>query len=115
LLSGLWLLYRKMYVLATIYFAIILVGPIAVGVLFAGKAETIAALGQVVGGVGCLICGRNGNRWYLSHARKVVSDVRAQGLEEHAAVEMLSKRGGTSQVLAVFFLLFTVIYFVWYR
>ena len=113
LLSGLWLAYRKMYQVAMIFFAIILVETIAEEILFVGilgKSETPAALGRVVGLVAAIICGTYGNRWYLSHARKVVSDVRAQGIEEHAAAEMLSKRGGTSLGSSLgFFLLYMVI------
>ena len=115
LLSGLWLPYRKMYMVATIFWAVILVEAIAEETLFVGilgKAETPAGLGRVVGLVASIICGAYGNRWYLSHARKVISDVRAQGLKEHAFAEMLSKRGGTSLGSSLgFFLLFMVIMF----
>ena len=115
LLSGLWLPYRKMYRVATIFYGIIIVESIAEEALFVrilGQAETPAVLGRVVGLVAAAICGTYGNRWYLSHARKVISDVHAQGLEEHAAVEILSKRGGTSLGSSLgFFLLFMVMVF----
>ncbi|MGI9465959.1 MAG: DUF2628 domain-containing protein [Rubripirellula sp.] len=115
LLSGLWLPYRKMYRVATIFYAIIIAESIAEEALFVGilgQAETPAVLGRVVGLVAAAVCGTYGNRWYLSHARKVISDVHAQGLEEHAAVEMLSKRGGTSLGSSLgFSLLFMVIVF----
>lgn len=118
LLSGLWLPYRKMYSVSTIFFAIILVESIAEEVLFVGilgKAETPAGLDSVVGLVAAIICGAYGNRWYLSHARKVISDVCAQGLEQNAVTGVLSKRGGTSLGSSLgFFFLFMVVMFAVY-
>ena len=69
-------------------YSIILVESIVEEVLFVGVlgAKTAAGLGQVVGFLAAIVCGAYGNRWYLSHARKVISNIRAQGLEEHAAL-----------------------------
>lgn len=98
LLTGLWLGYRKMYLGASIFFAVILVESVAEELLFVGVLgkESPAAMSRVVGLVAAIVCGSYGNRWYLSHARKEIADVRAQGFEEQAVLEALSKRGGTS-------------------
>jgi hypothetical protein len=42
------------------------------------------------------VCGKYGNRWYLSHATQQVSQLRAEGLEKEALWQALSRRGGTS-------------------
>jgi hypothetical protein len=115
LLSGLWLPYRKMYRATAIFFGIILVESIAEEVLFVGvlgEEAAPTAFGQLFGLVVAIICGASANSWYLSHARKVLAEVRAQGFEEYALAESLSKRGGTSIVASLgFFFLFIVITF----
>ena len=68
-----------MYVVTTILYAIILLNTIVERTLFVES-------GVMVGLLAGVICGAYGNRWYLSHARKVISNIRAQGLEEHAAL-----------------------------
>ena len=104
-LTSFWLPYRKMYVITTILYAIILLDTIVEQMLFVDS-------GLIVGLLVGIICGAYGNRWYLSHARKVISDVVAQGFEEQAALEILSQRGGTSLgSIAAFFLGFVVIAF----
>jgi hypothetical protein len=37
-----------------------------------------------------------GNGWYLSHAWRVIAEVRSRGLEESAHLQALAERGGTS-------------------
>jgi hypothetical protein len=118
-LSGLWLPYRKMYKVATVFFAIILVESVAEEVLFVGilgKAETPAGLSNAVGLLVSIICGAYGNRWYLLHATKVISDIRAQGLDQEAMLEALSRRGGTSlgASLGLFFLFMVVMFAVFF-
>lgn len=104
LLAGFWIGYRKMYLLSMIFFAVILVETVAEEVVFVGilgYPETPAGLSLFVTLVAALVCGSYGNRWYLSHARHVIADVRTQGLEEQALIEKLSKRGGTSLASAL--------------
>ena len=106
-LSGLWLPYRKMYRFAAIFFGIIwletvLAEVVWVGIL--GKPEAPAALGRFVGLVASIVCGWLANEWYLSHARKAISEVRSQGLSEEAHLEALAKRGGTSLAASLGFL-----------
>ncbi len=98
-LSGLWLPYRKMYGITAIFLGIILFESILeefvfVGVL--GRAEPPPGLGRVLGLVASIICGGWGNRWYLSHTRRAVADVRRQELPEDAYLDALARRGGTN-------------------
>ena len=113
-LSGLWLSYRKMYRLTLILYAIIILESILEDVVFVGMLgdpEPPAGLGQVVGLVAAIICGCYGNQWYLSHARRVISEVSATGLQGDDLVRTLVKRGGTSFAasLGMFVLFFAVI------
>jgi hypothetical protein len=114
-LWGLWLAYRKMYKVALIFYAIIIVEAVLEQVVFVGamgKPETPQALWPVVLLVVSLICGAYGNRWYLSHARAAVSEHSREGLPEDALLEKLSNRGGTSLAasLSIFALAIVVEY-----
>ena len=100
--SGFWLPYRKMYKAAVIFFGIILLESILEGRLFGG--ETNRERERVVGLVAAMVCGGYGNRWYLSHVKKVISQIRAQELPGNAFVDAISKRGGTSVGAALAFL-----------
>ncbi|MEK7449193.1 MAG: DUF2628 domain-containing protein [Planctomycetota bacterium] len=98
-LSGFWLPYRKMYKATVLLYLIIIVESIVEEVVFVGilgKPETPAALTRVVGLVASMICGTYGNRWYLSHACAVVSELSDTGLRDDALLQKLSNRGGTS-------------------
>jgi hypothetical protein len=98
-LSGFWLPYRKMYKLALVFYAFIIGESIAEEVVFIsilGQPETPEWLNRVVGLVISIVCAAFGNQWYLSHAQRVISETRAEGLEGEALRERLSKRGGTS-------------------
>ena len=88
-----------MYKTTVIFSAVLLLETIAEEVLFVGilgRAEVPRALDQLVTLVIAATCGVFGNFWYLSHARKVISRVLAEGLDEQATLEKLSKLGGTS-------------------
>jgi len=114
-LSGLWLPYRKLYVVATIFYVSMLIESILEWVVFVGilgKDDSPASLSRVVGLVAAIICGALGNQWYLSHTRRAVAEVRSQGLPEDAYLQALSRRGGTSIAAALgFFTLFIVALF----
>jgi hypothetical protein len=109
-LSGLWLPYRKMYAVTFIFFGVILAESVLEEVLFVGALgmpEAPAALSRLVGLAAALVCGSYGNRWYLSHAQKVITAVRSRGLPEEEYRRVLAKVGGTSLPAAVgFFVLF---------
>jgi len=97
--SGLWLPYRKMYTAAFILWGIILVESILEELLFVGilvKQETPPGFDRIVGLVVGVVCGAYGNRWYLSHARRIISDIRSQGLPQDAVLRTIAERGGTN-------------------
>ena len=96
-----------MYRIAGIFFGFILLETVLeevvwVGIL--GKPEAPAAFGRFVGLVAGIVCGWFANEWYLSHARKAISEVRSQGLSEEAHLEALAKRGGASLAATLGFL-----------
>jgi hypothetical protein len=98
-LSGLWLPYRKMYRPTLIFFGVILAESLLEEIWFVellGQTEPPHFLGRLVGLSAAVLCGSFGNRWYLSHARKVIGEVQAQGLPSDEHVRVLSRRGGTS-------------------
>ncbi|MBN1854293.1 MAG: DUF2628 domain-containing protein [Pirellulales bacterium] len=102
--AGLWLSYRKMYKATCILWAILFVETIAEEVLFIGilgKPEaptgTVSLMEIVIGS----ICGIWGNRWYLSHARKVISRIQSEKFLGEDVSQMISKRGGVSLLSAV--------------
>jgi hypothetical protein len=109
-LSGLWLPYRKMYAIAAAFLGIILVESMLEEVVFVevlGRPEPPAGLGQAVGLVASIVCGAWGNRWYLSHTRRAVAELRHQELPADAYLEALAKRGGTNIAASLgFFTLF---------
>ncbi|MFC1806373.1 tetratricopeptide repeat protein [Planctomycetota bacterium] len=109
-LTGLWLPYRKLYSLALVYYAILAVAAGLEQLLTAGQEGGSNTVGMVVGLVGGLVFGSYGNRWYLSRARNVVAQVRAQDLPDDEHLETLASRGGTSflralAMLALFYVL----------
>jgi len=115
-LSALWLPYRKMYLITAIFFGIILLEAVLEEVVFLGilaKPEAPAALSSLFGFAAAIVCGNFGNQWYLSHTRKVITEVRSQGLPDDAHSQTLAKRGGTNIVASVgFFTLFLVATFL---
>jgi hypothetical protein len=102
-----WLAYRKMYAAALILVGIIIAESVLEEALFAGAPGEMRepspgflllgalrnALGALVVGI---VIGIGGNRWYLARARRVIEEVRSQGLPEEAHLKALSGRGGTS-------------------
>jgi hypothetical protein len=112
LFSGLWLPYRKMYVPTLVLFGVVLFESLLEEILFVGilgKSEVPFGLNRLVGLIVAIVCGAFGNRWYLSHMRKAIADVRSRGLAEEEQLRELSKRGGTSLLASLgFFALYVV-------
>jgi hypothetical protein len=96
--SGVWLGYRKMYRAYFILLGIILAEEALEQVLFLGilQMRTAPRLDGLIGLVVAVVSGVCGNGWYLSHARRVIAEVRSQGLEDDAHMKELARRGGTS-------------------
>jgi len=113
-LSGFWIAYRKMYKVAIIFYAIVILESLAEEVLFIGilgKPETPAVIERIAGLAFALICGGFGNRWYYSHARRTIAEVHEEGIEGTALLDTISRRGGTSlgAALGMFLLFFIVV------
>jgi hypothetical protein len=71
--------------------------------------EAPGYLGRFFGLVAGIVCGGFGNEWYLSHAQKVIAEMRSRGLAEDAYFEALAKRGGTNIAASLGFLLLFII------
>lgn len=115
LFGGLWLGYRKMYLATTIFLGIVLVETFVedfVFILILDQPETPDFVNLLTTILAGFVCGAFANRWYLAHARKVITAVRRLGLPEDAHLEMLSKRGGTSIVpsVGIFIVYLVVLY-----
>ena len=105
-LAGFWLPYRKMYLNTAIFFGIVALEMMLEDMYFIGIRGAAESPILVSFGVPLLIaaiCGAYGNRWYLSHAKKVIAVVREQGLQRAVFLERLSNRGGTSLVSGIGF------------
>lgn len=115
LLAGLWFPYRKMYVAAAIFYGIILAESIVEEVGFMvilGEAPEGLGIEWWDGLITAFVCGVYGNRWYLTRCRKVVADLKSQGMPEGAYLQSLSRRGGTNIAASLgFFVLFMVVLF----
>jgi hypothetical protein len=111
--SGFWLLYRKMYKVAAIFFGVILLESLCeelvlVGVL--GWTEAANALGRAGGLIVGIVCGKLGNRWYFNHTRAKIAEVREQGVEDYRYLPTLAERGGASVAAALgFFVAFLLL------
>jgi hypothetical protein len=52
-----------------------------------------------------MVCGGFGNAWYLSHTQEAITQVRGQELTGDVYLQALAKRGGTSIVASICFLI----------
>jgi hypothetical protein len=97
--SGLWLPYRKMYKATFILFVVVLAELLWEQFLFVGlfrmpgSPRVLTLL--VALGVG-IVTGLRGNGWYLSHALRVIAEVRSRGFPADVHFQVLARRGGTS-------------------
>jgi hypothetical protein len=88
-----------MYMAVVILFGIILAEIVLEELLFVGTLkmrEAPPGLNLLVTLVVAIVVASGGNRWYLAQARRVIGEVRSQGLQEEAHLKTLSSRGGTS-------------------
>lgn len=104
LLAGFWFGYRKMYKAAFVYFGVVIAQSALWDLLLAcGVFETEEgpnSLDPLFCLAAAIFCGFRGNRWYLSHARRVIDQTRARGLSEEMHLRALAERGGTSNKAA---------------
>lgn len=111
-LSGLWFGYRKMYKATAILYGVILFETIAEEVLFVGLLElpeAPAIFSRLAGLAITVSCAGYGNRWYLAHAKRIISEIGMEDEDPEARLREIARRGGTS-ILASFgcFLLFAI-------
>ncbi len=66
-----------------------------------GAAETPGVVNLGVNLLIGSICGVYGNRWYLSHATKLIAVVGEQRLQRDTFLETISNRGGRSLLAGI--------------
>ena len=101
--AGFWLAYRKMYLATAILWGVVALETILEEVYFLGIRGAAKTPGLVYFGVNLLIgviCGAYGNRWYLSHAKRVIAVV-GQRWPRDIFLQTLANRGGRSLVSAI--------------
>ena len=96
LLSSFWLPYRKMYVITGLLYAVVVVVTFLQDVLIisAGASNFVSLILAVM-------CGAYGNRLYLDHAQRKITQIRAEGHEQETFHSLLSRQGGTSLVASI--------------
>jgi hypothetical protein len=103
-LAGLWLPFRKMYWATAILYSFVIAESLAEELLFVewlGLPETPRVLERGLSMAICGLCGALGNRWYRTHVRDLIANVRAQVPDETARAAELTRRGGTSLLAAL--------------
>jgi Tfp pilus assembly protein PilE len=104
-----WMLYRKMWVPALIYFF----APYVMGMLIGGIMAASPTFGSVVAlawFVAWLIGpGLLANGWYFKHCQAKIREVRARGGSKEQMLARLESAGGTSSVLVIILAIFGII------
>ncbi|MFL6697945.1 MAG: pilin [Vitreoscilla sp.] len=96
-----WMLYRKMWVPALLYFFAPWVGVIVIGVA-AAAAPALAAVLYLVQWVAILfVPALMANRWYFTHCQNKIRDVRARGGSKDQMVARLEAAGGTGSIVVI--------------
>lgn len=110
-----WLLYRKMWLNAVIYFflpylVLILLG--IVGVVAGDSSGMLIGMGYLLYVAAIyILLPMYANAIYYKQCRKTIAAVRASAHDTQRQLGELSGRGGTSNVLIIFVLIFTFIAF----
>ncbi|MBN2295369.1 MAG: DUF2628 domain-containing protein [Pirellulales bacterium] len=117
-IAPLWLAYRKMYLVFTLFWSFICVEAIledfvCIRILGHEEVPTLVDFGSEL--AIDIICGMLANRCYLWHAKKQIAEIRAQGLEGDQLLWQITKRGGTSMrtSLGLNFLASVVCVWIW--
>lgn len=105
-----WLLYRKMWLNALIYFILpyLVMIPVGLGSVLLGDAvgETVASLGYFVYFFGMLVLPPlYANAIYYRHCKKKIAEVCSSPNDAPRQLGELSAKGGTSNALLIVFLL----------
>lgn len=109
LVTWYWMLYRKMWVPALIYFF----APYLVGIVLGGATGASPGLGVL------LTCawfaawligpGLLANGWYYKHCQKKIREVRARGGSKEQMLARLESAGGTSNVAVIILACFGIV------
>lgn len=102
-----WLLYRKMWVGALIYF-------FAPGILTSVLTAMAPAAVKPVVALACwlaifLVPAIMANRWYFRHCEKKIADVRARGGSKSQMIARMEAAGGTSNIAVIIIGIFAVV------
>lgn len=96
---GQWLGFRKMVVALLFLIGLHCTGAVLAGLsveILGMHPKWLQALEALIWLILAVVCGVCGNRWYLSHALRVIAKVRSKGLAEDVHLVELAIRGGTS-------------------
>ena len=102
-LTGFWIAYRKMY-----WQFLVLLGATIILSLIEQTLDISQAWISTL--AISLVCGFYGNKWYHNHALRVVRKARLKEPQIDERINLLAKRGGTSQILVITVIVIAVIY-----
>lgn len=111
-----WLLYRKMWLNAVLYFFLpyaffILIG--IVGIVMGDAAGLPIVLGYLAYLAGIFIyLPMYANAYYYKHCKKVIASVRASSHDTQRQLGELSGKGGTSSIVIILLLIFSFVAFI---
>ena len=107
-----WMLYRKMWLPALLYFLAPIV-CLAVLVAAMAVAPALGGLLYVAWWLAALIVpALMANGWYYKHSEKKIRDVRARGGSKDQMLARLETAGGTSNILVIILAVFGIFFFV---
>ena len=101
LVTWYWMLYRKMWVPAVLYFFAPWVGAVVIGVIAAASPGLGAILYLAQWAAILVVPGLMANAWYFKHCENKIRDVRARGGSKDQIVARLEAAGGTSGVVVI--------------
>jgi len=109
-----WLLYRKMWLAALLYFSL----PFLVGIVSGTIRDISPGLGGALAsllGCGYLIAifvwyPMNASALYYTHCQKMIQEAKATSSSPNVQLGMLAARGGTSSVVIVLILVFSLLF-----
>ncbi len=101
-----WLLYRKMWFYALVYFFLPLIIMIPIGILGAVKGAGVISLGYFLyAAAAFILIPMYANALYYIHCNKLIAEVRASSHYTQVQLEELSGKGGTSHVVIIVILI----------
>jgi type II secretory pathway pseudopilin PulG len=106
LVTWYWLLYRKMWVGALVYFFVpSLVGGVISAVMRSAALPAMVAWWAALFIVPAVMA----NGWYFRHCQKKIRDVRARGGSKEQMVARLEAAGGTSNIVVIIVAVFAFV------